>query len=222
MATPLFLGLLAAAGVVVFQVLPTDERIAELDSRLQDVRALRQQVPVMRQRLDAAENKLEQAQVQQSVLLDLVAGRDRIQTFLALLDQRARTAGVEIRRFEPLQEATSFEDSQARPRGSSDQTSSGPVDPLQDLGYRRTAVALNVLGFYDQLHSFLREMEALEVVVEASDLKLQAASDSGEKKKASTNQQKIELSLRFSFYDRSPAQEPRSSSLAGSAEEAPS
>ena len=224
MATPLLLGLLAAGGVVVLQVLPTDERIAELHARLQDVRALRQQVPVMRQRLEVAENKLDQAQLQQALLLELVAGRDRIQTFLALLDQRARTAGVEIRRFEPLQEALSLKDSQARRRGSSDQTSSDPVDPLQDLGYRRTAVALSVLGFYDQLHSFLKEMEKLEVLVEASDLKLEAASDSGEEKKASTNQQKIELSLRFSFYDRSPDKEQKPSGLssAESAEEAPS
>ena len=222
MATPLLLGLLAAGGVVVLQVLPTDERIAELDARLQDVRSLRQQVPVMRQRLEVAENKLDQAQLQQGLLLELVAGRDRIQTFLALLDQRARTAGVEIQRFEPLQEALSLKDSQTRPRGSSDQTSSDSLDPLQDLGYRRTAVALNVLGFYDQLHSFLKEMEKLEVLVEASDLKLEAASDSGEEKKASTNKQKIELSLRFSFYDRSPAKEPSSFSSAESAEEAPS
>ena len=222
MATPMLLGLLAAGGVVVLQVLPTDERIAELDARLQDVRALRQQVPMMRQRLEVAENKLDQAQLQQALLLELVAGRDRIQTFLALLDQRARTAGVEIQRFEPLQEALSLKDSQARPRGSSDQTPSDSLDPLQHLGYRRTAVALSVLGFYDQLHSFLKEMEKLEVLVEANDLKLEAVSDSGEEKKASTNQQKIELSLRFSFYDRSSAEESSSLSSAESAEEAPS
>ena len=220
--TPLLLGLLAAGGVVVLRVLPTDERIAELDSRLQDVRVLRQQVPLMRQRLEVAENKLQQAQAQQGLLLELVAGTDRIQTFLALLDQRARTAGVEIQRLEPLPEVSSVEDSQARPRGSSGQTSSEPLDPLQNLGYRRVAVALNVVGFYDQLHSFLKEMEKLEVVVEASDLKLEAESDSAEEEKVSTNQQKIELSLRFSFYDRSPAKEPGTFSSAGSAEEAPS
>ena len=232
--TPLLLGLLAAGGIVVLRVLPTDERITELDSRLQDVRALRQQVPVMRQRLEVAENKLQQAQAQQGLLLELVAGTDRIQTFLALLDQRARTAGVEIQRLEPLPEVSSVEDSQERPRGSSGQTSSEPLDPLQDLGYRRVVVALNVVGFYDQLHSFLKEMEKLEVVVEASDLRLEAASgsdknsdsddesDSGVKKTATTSQQKIELSLRFSFYDRSPAKESGTSSSAESAEEPPS
>ena len=231
--TPLFLALLAAGGVFLLQVLPTDERIAELESRLQDVRALRLQLPVMRQRLEVAENKLEQAQVQQGLLLELVAGTDRIQTFLALLDQRARTAGVEIQRIEPLQQASSVDEAKSRQDDSSDQKSSNSNDPLKDLGYRRTSLALNVVGLYDQLHYFLKEMEKLEVLVEASDLRLEAESDSdvgsdsdaefdsGMKKRASTNQQKIELSLRFSFYDRLPANELGAVSTAAVSEEAP-
>ena len=222
MAAPLLIGLLSAGGLVLLQLLPTNERIAELDVRLQEVRALQTQVPGMRQRLDVAQNKLEQAQVQQAVLLDLIAGRDRIQTFLALLDQRARTTGVEIRRFEPLQADVPLNNAQSRPRGSSKQNSADPVDPLQDLGYRRTAVALNVIGSYTQLQSFLQEMEKLEVVVEASDLNLEAASDSGADDEAIANQQRIALSLRFSFYDRLPANAPGPASSPASAEEAPS
>ena len=221
MAAPLLMGLLVAGGVVLLQMLPTDERIAELEARLQEVRALQTQVPGMRKRLDAAENKLEQAQLQQAVLLDLIAGRDRIQTFLALLDQRARNAGVEIQRFEPLQADVPSKNAQSRQRGSSKQTSSDPVNPLQDLGYRRTAVALNVIGSYTQLQYFLQEMEKLEVVVEASDLNLVAASESGTNDEATTNQQRIALSLRFSFYDRLPANQPGQVARPTSVEEAP-
>ena len=221
MAAPLLIGLLSAGGLVLLQLLPTNERIAELDVRLQEVRALQTQVPGMRKRLDAAENKLEKAQVQQAVLLDLIAGRDRIQTFLALLDQRARTTGVEIQRFEPLQSDVPLKNAQSRSRGSSEQSSSNPADPLEDLGYRRTAVALNVVGSYAQLQYFLQEMEKLEVVVEASDLNLEAASDSGADDEAITNQQRIALSLWFSFYDRLPANAPGRASSPASAEEAP-
>ena len=222
MAAPLLLGLLSAGGLVLLQLLPTDERIAELDARLLEVRTLQTQVPGMHQRLDAAQNKLEQAQVQQAVLLDLIAGRDRIKTFLALLDQRARTTGVEIQRLEPLQAYLSLKNAQSRSRGSSKQNDSDPDDPLQDLGYRRTAMALKVVGFYPQLQQFLQEMEKLEVVVEASDLNLEAVPDSGADDEATTNQQRIALSLRFSFYDRLPANEPGRGSLPPIAEEAPS
>ena len=60
-AAPLLLGLISAGVVVVLQLLPTQERIAELDARLQDLRALQQQGPVLRQRIDAAQNNLKQA-----------------------------------------------------------------------------------------------------------------------------------------------------------------
>ena len=221
MAAPLLLGLLSAGGLVLLQLLPTDERIAELDARLLEVRTLQTQVPGMHQRLDAAQNKLEQAQVQQAVLLDLIAGRDRIQTFLALLDQRARTTGVEIQRFEPLQADVSLKSAKPRSRGSSEQKSSSTEDPLQDLGYRRTAVALNVVGSYAQLHYFLQEMEKLEVLVESSDLTLEVSSESGVDDEATTNQQRIALSLRFSFYDRLPANQSGQVASPASAEEAP-
>ena len=175
----------------------------------------------MRQRLEAAQNKLEQAQLQQEVLLDLIAGSDRIQTFLALLDQRARTTGVEIQRFEPLQADESLKKVQPRTRGSSEQNASTQADPLKDLGYRRTAVALSAVGTYNQLHDFLQEMETLEVLVEASDLKLEASSDSGVEDEVKTNQQKLVLSLRFSFYDRLPAKEPGTDTSPAFTEEAP-
>ena len=221
MAAPLLLGLLSAGGLVLMQLLPIDERIGELEARLQEVQALQIQIPAMRQRLEAAQNKLEQAQLQQEVLLDLIAGSDRIQTFLALLDQRARTTGVEIQRFEPLQADESLKKVQPRTRGSSEQNASTQADPLKDLGYRRTAVALSAVGTYNQLHDFLQEMETLEVLVEASDLKLEASSDSGVEDEVTTLQQKLELSLRFSFYDRLPAQEPGTDTSPAFTEEAP-
>jgi len=221
MVAPLLLGLLTALGVVVLQMLPTDERIAELESRLQDVLAQRQQVPALRKRLDAAQKKLEQAQVQQTVLLDLIAGRDRIQTFLALLDQQARVTGVEIQRFEPIQEVSSQNNAQSRRRDSSNQTASDAANPLRDLGYRLTSVALNVAGSYNQLQYFLQEMEKLEVVVEASDLTLKSASDSAVDGEVASNNQSLELSLRFRFYDRFPADQPGAAESPTSAEESP-
>jgi len=221
-AAPLLFGLMAAGGVLVLQLLPTNERIEGLHARIKDVNVYRQQVPLMSQRLAAAENKLKQVQLQRVVLLDLIAGRDRIQTFLALLDQQARVAGVKIQRFEPVQETSSAKKVQSRKSDSSGPKSSNSNDALKELGYRRTSVALNVVGSFNQLHYFLREMEKLEVVVEASDLNLEAASDSGVDDEAltTTTHERLAMSLRLSFYDRLPANEPGDAMPAAVAEEA--
>ena len=80
---------------------------------------------------------------------------------------------------------------------------------------------INLYGYSILFEYFLQEMEKLEVVVEASDLNLEAASDSGADDEAIANQQRIALSLRFSFYDRLPANAPGPASSPASAEEAP-
>ena len=223
MAAPLIVGLLVSGGMVVMQLLPTNERIEQLELRLNDLNVSRQQVPVLSQRLDAALKKLEEAQIQQAVLLDLIADSDRVQTFLALLDQRARVTGVVIQRFEPMQQTSPAKGARSRQGGSSDQTSFNASDPLQDLGYRRTSVALNVVGSFSQLHYFLQEMEKLEVVVEVSDLTLEAASNSADDGEATPKkgQQRLALSLSFSFYDRLSAHELGTVGSAAVAEEAP-
>ena len=69
------------------------------------------------------------------------------------------------------------------------------------LGYRKSAVALRVVGSYGALHRFLQEMERLEVLVESSDLNLTATERNGVVSQT-------ELALRLSFYDRQPPSAP--------------
>ena len=191
---PLLIGSLTAGCLVVWQVLPTLERSRVLDDRLMQLRTQEQQLSVMRQQLEEANRALQTAQNRQAVLLDLIAGADRIQTFLALVDQLARATGIQVVRFEPLAEA-SHQTSEAQP----------PAEPRQEvmrsLGYRKTSIALQLLGSYGHLQRFLQSMESLEILVESSDLTLMAhQADPGDQREAMT----AELSVRLSFYDRLP------------------
>ena len=69
------------------------------------------------------------------------------------------------------------------------------------LDYRKSAVALRVVGSYGALRRFLQEMERLEVLVESSDLNLTAKERDG-------LVAQTELALRLSFYDRQPPATP--------------
>ena len=158
------------------------------------LRAQEQQLSVMRQELEDADRTLQTAQNRQAVLLDLIAGADRIQTFLALVDQLARATGIKVVGFEPLEEA-SQQPSEVQP----------PAKPRQEvmgsLGYRKTSIALQLLGSYGNLQRFLQSMESLETLVESSDLTVMAhQADPGDQRAAMT----AELSVRLSFYDRLP------------------
>ena len=185
---------------------PTLDQVSALADRLNELQQMQRKLPVLQRQVSDAEIALGEAEDQQALLVDLIAGRDRIQTFLALLDQLSRNAGVEIQQYEPLSAQTSPNpkagSTSKQKKPAAEPTATEPTDPLMALGYRKSAVALRVVGSYGAVHRFLQAMERLEVLVESSDLNLTATERNGEVSQT-------ELALRLSFYDRQPASDPR-------------
>jgi type IV pilus assembly protein PilO len=149
----------------------------------------------------------------QVVLLDLIAGRDRIQTFLALLGQEAWASGVEIRRYEPLA-APSSTSTERRSRSSATTKPESAKNPMQELGYHRSSIALQVTGGYAGLQQFLQRMERLQLLVESSELSIRTTTASKQDQEGSgvLAPAPTDLSLRLTFYDRKPEAAPESKS----------
>ena len=85
---------------------------------------------------------------------------------------------------------------------------------MQELGYHRSSIALQVTGGYAGLQQFLQRMERLQLLVESSELSLKTTTalkpdpdGSGVLAPAPTD-----LSLRLTFYDRKPEADPDSKS----------
>ena len=203
---PLLLFTLLATGIGWFLVRPVHQRVATLETLLEEIQAFERQLPRLDQELAKANDKLMTAQRQQALLVDLIAGKDRIQTFLALLGRISRATGVEIKRYEPLDDPVTGEQPQSsrQPKGEKGEESSQiQVDPLVALGYRKTVLALQVDGQFANLKQFLQQMERLELLVESSDLSLKSLQDSNPTQQDDFVLPKTELSMRLSFYDRS-------------------
>ena len=179
---------------------PTLDQLKASEQRLEELKQMQRKLPVLKRQVADAETALRQAEDQQVLLVDLIAGRDRIQTFLALLDQLSRAVGVEIQQYEPISAQTP-ENPKAASTAKQQKSAVEPTDPLMVLGYRKSAVALRVVGSYGALHRFLQEMERLEILVESSDLNLTAKERNG-------LVSQTELALRLSFYDLQPPSAP--------------
>ena len=215
LGVPLLFGALIAAGIGWFLVRPAQERVVLLETRVDELTALQRQLPRLDRQLVKANAKLARAQQQQAILLDLIAGQDRIQTFLAMLDQVSRQTGVDIQRYEPLAVKDSVATQPPARRNNKTKAPPPPTDPLLALGYRQSSVALRVEGPYQALQRFLQQMEALELLVESSDLNLQSAGNASESEDGSPSVARTALSIRLSFYDR--AESPQSATPAASA-----
>ena len=215
LGVPLLFGALIAAGIGWFLLRPAQERVRVLEARVDALTALQRQLPLLDQQLAKANTTLVSAQQQQALLVDLIAGQDRIQTFLAMLDQVSRQTGVDIQSYEPLAVKTAVAAQPPARRNNKTKAPPPPTDPLLALGYRQSSVVLRVRGQYQSLQRFLQQMEALEVLVESSDLNLQASRDTTETVDGRPSVARTALSIRLSFYDR--AESPQSATQAASA-----
>ena len=203
---PLLIGVVLAIGVGVGVLRPTLGRIEALEVRLADLQRQQRSLPGLERRLVEAQNVLSRHEQKQMVLLDLIAGRERIQTFLALLGEEARASGVDIRRYEPLAAPPSAKPTGRRSRSSETTKPESAKNPMQELGYHQSSIALQVTGGYVGLQQFLQRMERLQLLVKSSELSLKRTTaskptqdGSGVLAPAQTN-----LSLRLTFYDRIP------------------
>ena len=203
---PLLLGVLIAAACGWFLLRPALQRIQTLEQRRDELEQVQSSLPLLDQRIQTSLDALRLAQQQQTVLVSLLAGSGSVQTFLALLDQQAQISGVEIKRYEPLAELTQAPAQASRSAREADGASAEKQqDPLKDLGYHQSAVALQVVGPFQGLQTFMRRMESLQLLVISSDLALEAESPQTSEEDQQPELQ-TDLSLKLSFYDLKPEQ----------------
>ena len=75
---------------------------------------------------------------------------------------------------------------------------------MQELGYRKSSVALEVSGSFGGLQTFLQRMEALELWVEGSELALKAVVEKEDADSLQFVVAPTQLTLKLSFYDLAP------------------
>ena len=215
---PLGIGVVASAAVVLVGVLPVAQALRALEVRRDALLNLQRSLPALEPQLTQAEAELLNAEEKQVLLVGLLAGRDSVQTFLALLNQQAVVSGVQMQRYEPLKTPPPQQGQSSRNNNRSKSKPEPPQDPLQALGYRKSSVALEVRGPFGGLQTFLQRMEALELLVESSDLSLQASASGKTSGEPSPQRSDTKITLELSFYDLVP--QPSDRAIAAGSNEA--
>ena len=120
--------------------------VQELERRRDSLLELQRNLPALVKQLETESAALADAQQQQALLLGLLAGRDKVQTFLALLNQQALFSGVAIQRYEPINmpppSSKSPKSHRAQPRNRG--CGIRADRPLLAAGYQKTSVGLAV------------------------------------------------------------------------------
>ena len=210
---PAAIGVVLAGALLAGLAWPRLGVIEEQRQRMDDLKAKEASLPQLKLQRTKTQVELQKAQQQQNLLIELVAGQGEIDTFLAQLSRESAATGVEITLYEPVPAAPADASSQAPNQASKPRNTQGKgnkqtasKDPFAKLGYQKTAVLLQAEGPYPGLLAFLRRMEALELLVQPSDLELVAvddasqASDDNDQRPAAPP--RTRLKLRLTFYDQ--------------------
>ena len=201
--TPLLVGVLIGAGVFAIAGLPHWLASGERTRRISELKVQQQSLPLIEAQAKQEQQKLLEAQQQQDLVVNLVAGRGQIETFLTQLSRTATETGVVIERYEPAAAAPGLTDPPEQ--GSKNQDEEGQSKaqaPPEMKGYEKTAVLLQVRGPYVGVLQFLRAMETLELLVQPSDLELKAVPPETNADGAPEGPPLTDLKLRLSFFDK--------------------
>jgi type IV pilus assembly protein PilO len=201
--TPLLVGVLIGAGVFAIAGLPHWLESGERTRRIAELKVQQQSLPLIAARMKQEQQKLVAAQQQQDLVVNLVAGRGQIETFLTQLSRTATESGVVIERYEPASAASALTDppEQGAKNQAEGVEGKGAAPPAMK-GYEKTAILLQVRGPYTGVLQFLRAMETLELLVQPSDLELKAVPPETNAEGAPAGPPLTELKLRLSFFDK--------------------
>ena len=204
---PFVAGLVASVALASMVLTPLSLRVQEKRQQADDLRVLRDELPLLKAQLEASELQLTQRRAQQRDLLNLVAGVNELDTFLAELNDLADQIGVtitraepgDIERYQPPVQPSS--DQGAAPPPAAGGEGTGSSDPLLRDGLERRSAQLGVSGSFTRLLAVMRALERLQVFVEISDLSLTKSSISGRQDDL-LPEFPLELALTLSAYGR--------------------
>ena len=207
---PAALGLLLAGALLAGLAWPRLAAIKDQRERIDELKAKEASLPLLKLQRTKTDGELQKAQLQQSLLVELVAGRGEIETFLAQLSRVSQATGIAITLYEPVPAVVEDAPGQSTnppPRSANNQVQGReqvvPRDPLDKLGYQKTSVLLQAEGPYSGLLAFLRQMERLELLVQPSDLALEALDDSSDADDPKpVAAPRTRLKLRLTFFDK--------------------
>ncbi|MEA5412161.1 hypothetical protein VB737_10330 [Synechococcus sp. BA-120 BA3] len=216
-------GVLGGLGLVVILagMVPLWAGLQRDSQRLQELEQLRDQVTLMRGQLVTTQENTEAAMASKAKIERLITGNGDLSTFLAMLDREAAASGVELTLFEPTQAPAAAGTppgatpaapaappaGAAPPAAGAPAPGATPADLLALQGLTLRTLLVSARGTFPSLLSFLRRLEALNVLVVQSDLSLTTPEPepTGIRLPNLTPNPSVLMKLTLGLYSRTPA-----------------
>lgn len=169
---PIGIGALLAMVLAATVLAPMWGLLQRDSARLREAEELASRLAAERERAASLVEQEEKADSQRAALVRVVSGNGDLSTFLATLDQLAKANRVQLDLFEPKPNGESADRNKDGRVDEKEKQAKPAADPLEVDGMQRNTLELSARGSYPQLLDFLRQLEALNVLVVQTDLQL--------------------------------------------------
>lgn len=169
---PIGIGALLAMVLAATVLAPMWGLLQRDSARLREAEELASRLAAERERAASLVEQEEKADSQRAALVRVVSGNGDLSTFLATLDQLAKANRVQLDLFEPKPNGESADRNKDGRVDEKEKPAKPAADPLEVDGMQRNTLELSARGSYPQLLDFLRQLEALNVLVVQTDLQL--------------------------------------------------
>jgi hypothetical protein len=216
---PVLGGAVLAVLVLMFGLSPLLVQVQQRRSAVEEMQRKESDLPLLKRQLDALLQRQLDAQAQQQRLLELVAGKAPLSTWLTQINRLAAQQGLAIlsvepqpiERYRPPVAPAAEGDRGDRDSDESKSPPPPPADPLLTSTVEKHSVLLVLQGPFPRLVAFLQQLEFLQVIVTASDLELEQVPtpvSTAQPAWAPPPPQQTKLKLRLSAYGRLAAAAP--------------
>jgi type IV pilus assembly protein PilO len=200
---PIAVGAALALALGVTVITPLWLSLQRDSQRLREVEELKTQLALQRLTARSLDQQEEKVRGQRERLVKVITGSGDVSTFLAQLDQTAKANGVQLDLFEPRAAAAAAESGGQGNAPTQDPKAKPPEDPLEVEGLERNSLVMAARGSFPQLLAFLRQLEALNVLVVQSDLQLNQEQKQNSTTTGPLKPEPVVLKMALSLYGKS-------------------
>lgn len=173
--------------------------------RLREVEELKDQLAQQRLTARSLDQQEEKVRGQRERLVKVISGSGDVSTFLAQLDRMAKANGVQLDLYEPRAATGAEASRQGNAPPTQDPKAKPADDPLDLEGLERKALVMAARGSFPELLAFLRQLEALNVLVVQSDLQLTQERKQDSSEAGAPRPEPVVLKLALSLYAKAAA-----------------
>ncbi len=199
---PIFISAGISILIIIFFVMPEYIKSTKVNLELNNLTKKKNDLDDLKSQYKIINKKFEKLNQEKTKIVELVTGKTNLDTLLQKLGEIANRNSVEYESIVPIKIMNYIENNKEKNDVKSSNNDELITDSLLFDGSKKYLIDLNFKAEFNNLLSFLRELEFQENVILISDVDLKLIRQNSNNGEINSPNEKIEVELSTTFYGK--------------------